>query len=142
MNQYAAQRRLVLKSSNAPRPYLYVFRRIQSISIARLSLNVPAAFVDDSDPTVPSRHHGNPPCSMPWAALVPMQHYNPKTGRCSVRYITRFQGRGEPRAARVGSVCNHVALMAQPAEIMAGTGLGGRYELPASASLPYKVLEI
>jgi len=44
MNQYVARRRLVLKSSNAPRTQLYVFRLIRSISIARLSLNVPADF--------------------------------------------------------------------------------------------------
>jgi len=76
MNQYAAQRRLVLKSSNAPRPYplIFMFFAASNQSPSRLSLNVPAAFVDDSDPTVLSRHHGKPPGLPP----IPMQQYNPK----------------------------------------------------------------
>ena len=96
MNQYVALSRLALKSGNAPMPYLYVFRRIRSIFITRLSRNVAGVhgrhvplcqrFGRDGSANLLRRryfqHWGTPAPSLP--------HYDTGGRRHNVTYITRL----------------------------------------------------
>jgi len=72
-----------LKSSNAPRPYLYVFRRIRSISIAlepftSANSTLYRPFGRDSSSYVCRGIISIRIGSMPRVPLIPVHHYNPK----------------------------------------------------------------